>query len=430
MKVALIITVGGTEDPILKAVDEECETGEDVVVFLLYGRPFAGQKAPTPFDVANLAKQRCEEKGVSIRLIEVADPEDINLSLAVARDIFRQAANAERVVVNFTGGTKVLSAAVVHAALTEPLGDKLILDYTGGQVRNEQGRVLREAMQVKRSERTATDEIIHQILERLRRANYREAKLLSERLPDKGKERLPDKGKSEFVKKATEALYLWDEFDYEGSFTILRCLYEPAKALSDDERLSSLATLVERLLEPGNRLSSLVPLLRRAQNEEVRLGEKAAHLPLLAADALENSGRRLQEGRPTDSVLRSYRAVEVAVQIRLLQNGINPWRPPWQTMDKKTIKRFLELQGTTQLPPFLALTTGLSLLEALGHSLSEEGRKRLADVQQLRNYSYLEHGYQRLVTDDAKRLHEYACALCSELLGASLEPLRQTVRRF
>lgn len=424
MKTALIITVGGTPDPILKAIDEEHKAGEGLVVFLLYGRPFAGQKAPTPFDVASLAKQRCEEKGISIRLMEVADPEDIDGSLDVVRKTFREVeeTNAERVVVNFTGGTKVLSAAVVHAALTEPLSGTLILDYTGGQVRDEQGRVLREAMQVKRSERTATDEILQQVLERLRRASYREAKLLAERLPDRGK--------AGFVKKAAEALYLWDEFDYEGSVTIMRRLYEAAQALSDDERLSELAKAVERLLEPGNRLSSLVPLLRRAQNEEVNFGERATHLPLLAADALENSGRRLQEGRPTDSVLRSYRAVEVAVQIRLLQKGISPWRPQWQDMDAETVNPFLKLQKTNQPPPALALTAGLDLLEAMGHSLSEEGRKRLLDVQQSRNYSYLEHGYQRLDMKDAQRLHEYACALCSELLGASLEGLRQSVRHF
>ncbi len=422
MKKTLIITAGSTADPILKAIDEEYQSGQEVVVFLLYGRPFPGQKPPTPFDVANQAKQRCDEKGVSVRLIEVADPEDINRSLDVARDVFRQAANAERVVVNFTGGTKVLSAAVVHAALTEPLGGELILDYTGGQVRDTHGRVSREAMQLRRSERTATDEILQQVLERLRRANYREAKLFAERLPDQGK--------AGFVTKATVAFSLWDEFDYEGSVTILRRLYEPAKALSDDDRLSELARVVARLLEPGNRLSSLVSLLRKAQNEKANLGEMATDLPLLVADALENSWRRLQEERPTDSVLRSYRAVEVAVQIRLLQNGISPWLPQWQEMDVNTVKRFLELQKTTQPPPTLALTAGLNLLEAMGHSLGKEGRKRLTDVQQSRNYSYLEHGYLRLATGDAERLHKYACDLCSELLSDSLEALRQSVRHF
>ena len=418
MKTALVITVGGTADPILKAVEEAQKEAGHVTVFLLYGRPFSGQK-PSPFDVANDAKQRCEELEVTARLFEAADPEDINASLAVTRDIFREAADADRVVVNFTGGTKVLSAAAVHAALTEPLGGGLVLDYTGGIVRDKQGRVLREAMRVVRSERTATEESLQQVLEGLRGANYREARLLTNRLPERGR--------AGFVKRATEALYLWDEFDYEASVQILRRLHEPAKALSDDKALSGLTELVSRLLEPGNYLCSLIPGLRQAQKGEASVGSQAQHFQLLVADALENAVRRSHEGRATDSVLRSYRAVEVAVQGSLIKKGINPWRPNWQVIQEGTMKSYLALLNATQPPRDLALSAGLALLEAMGQGLSEEVRKRLDDVRQLRNYYYLEHGYHRLKVDDAQRLNQYAGTLCEEVLGASLAPSRASV---
>jgi CRISPR-associated protein (TIGR02710 family) len=418
VKTALVITIGGTADPILRAVEEAQKEGGAVTVFLLYGRPFPGQR-PSPFDVANEAKQKGAAIEVAVRLLEAANPEDINDSLKVLRGVFREAAEAERVIVNFTGGTKVLSAAAVHAALTEPLGGELILDYTGGPLRDEQGRVLREAMRVVRSERTATDEILQQVLERLRGANYREARLLTGRLPERGR--------AGFVKRATEALYLWDEFDYEASVQILRRLHDPAKALSDDKALSGLTELVSRLLEPGHRLCSLIPGLRQAQQGEASVGSQAQHFQLLVADALENALRRSQEGRATDSVLRSYRAVEVAVQARLLQNGVNPWRPNWERIEGETLKCYLDLMNASRPPESLALSAGLMLLQAMGQKLTDEGRKRLTDIQQLRNYSYLEHGYQRLKVDDAQRLNEYAGTLCEQLLGISLAPIRASV---
>lgn len=419
MKTVLVITVGGTADPIMKAVEEVCRESREVTVFLLYGRPFPGQKA-SPFEVANEAKQKGEEGGVAVRLFEAADPEDVNACLSVARDIFREAADAERVIVNFTGGTKVLSAAAVHAALTEPLSGSLVLDYTGGALRDPHGRVLRDAMRVVRSERTATDEILQQVLERLKRADYRAACLLGERLPDLGR--------GGFVKEAAVALYLWDEFDYESSVRILRRLYEPAKVLSDDEHLSRLTALAIRLLEPGNRLCALLPVLRQARQGQVPVSSVAGHFPLLVADALENASRRLDERRATDSVLRSYRAVEVAVQSRVLQNGINPWRPDWQAVEEQTMQGYLDLLNATQPPKDLALSTGLTLLEALGQALSEEKKRGLDDLRQSRNHSYLEHGYQRLKVEDAWRLNGYAVSLCEDLLGSSLDAARASVR--
>ena len=77
MKTALVITIGGTADPILKAVEEAQKEGGEVTVFLLYGRPFPGQ-IPSPFDVANEAKRKGQGLGLRVRLFEASGPEDID----------------------------------------------------------------------------------------------------------------------------------------------------------------------------------------------------------------------------------------------------------------------------------------------------------------------------------------------------------------
>ncbi|MFN3286690.1 MAG: TIGR02710 family CRISPR-associated CARF protein [bacterium] len=416
MATALLLTVGTTPDPLVKAIEEQ--QGSDVVVFLLYGRPFPGQD-PSPFDVAQQVKSRAAELGVRAEPREVADPEDLDVCLQAARGVLREAAAADRVVVDFTGGTKPLSAALVHAALTEPIAGGLVMEYTGGAVRDPAGRVVREAMRVRQSERTATEETTRQVLDLLRRSAYREARYLASRLPDTGR--------SGFVRSCVEALYAWDEFDYEAARDLLVRNRPVARALGDLPELVALATLVGRLLDPANRLVDVSRRLHQLQDGHAKDWPRPEDVALVAADTLENAARRLAEGRPTDSVLRAYRAVETAVQARLLANRINPWRPDWEALDPARRSEYeLALEGRP-LPPELALTTGLRLVEVLEGPLPEDLTKFLRDIQFNRNRSYLEHGYHRVQEADARRLLGHAHDVCAHLLRTDLAVLRGRV---
>lgn len=426
MKVVLILTVGTTADPILKAIEEARQESpaDRVTVVLLYGRPLEGQKVPTPFDVAYAAKQKAHELGVDVRLMEMDDPEDIDRALEVCRQALQgQAADADRVIVNFTGGTKVMSAAVVHAALTEPLSGELILDYTGGEVRDEYGKVIREAMRVKRTAQTATAEFLRQVKEHLRGSRYRDAYALSRRLPDSGR--------AGFVRRAVETLYLWDEFNYEEAVHVIQRSAEQARALTDDEHWGWLAQTIRRLLEPGQQMKGfLQKVLRPAQQGgDIPAPEAIRPMAFFIADALENCGRRIQEGRLTDSVLRAYRAVEMAVQGRLLRAGVNPWKPQWSALGENVFQAYLTQLRAMQPPRELALTTGLRLLEAMGQvHLDEASQEHLWDVQRTRNHSYLEHGFDRVESDTAEQIRQYAIELCECIWGEPLEETRARVR--
>ncbi len=441
MSTVLVLTVGTTAEPLLKAVEERRAEDPDLSVYLLYGRPFPGQKS-NPFDVAKQVRDRAAELGVRAETREVPDPEDVDACLQAARSVLREVASADRVVVDFTGGTKPLSAALVHAALTEPLSGQLVLEYTGGQLRDPAGRVLREAMHLRRSERTATDDLVRQVLDLLGRFAYREARLLASRLPESGR--------AGFLRQAVEALCAWDEFDYERAAEHLRRVYQAARALLDTADLAPAPRVCVRLLEPANGLVATVRTLRALQQGQPRGLPPGEQLNLLVADILENASRRLAEGRPTDSVLRAYRAVECAVQVRLLASGVNPWHPDWAGLPQEVLDRYrLALargrsapEPTTPeehtgvptaeatsvaLPRELALATGLTLLETMQAPLSEDLRKQLSDLQLNRNHSYLEHGYLRAQQDDARRLLSYAEDLCQAVLQADLRDLRARV---
>lgn len=418
MSTVLILTVGTTAEPLLKAVDEQRAEDRQLSVFIIYGRPFPNQR-PNPFDVAVEVRQHAVGFGVPAETREVPDPEDVDVCLHVARSVLREAVTADRIVVDFTGGSKPLSGALLHAALTEPLSGQLVLEYTGGPTRDDAGRVLRESMRVRRSERTATDELLRQVLDLLHRSAYREARLLAERLPESGK--------AAFVRHAVEALYAWDEFDYEASVRIHRRMYESARTLQDVSDVGPVAGLLSRLLEPGNRLEALVRDLRALQRGEDRRPPALDEATLLVADALENASRRIDEGRPTDCVLRAYRAVETAVQARLLARGINPWKPDWDKLERSVLDRYLEALDRKGPPRELALTAGLRLLEVLEKPLPASLQDHLQDLQLNRNRSYLEHGYQRIGPDVARRLLGYAQEVCGFLLQRDLAAARELV---
>jgi CRISPR-associated protein (TIGR02710 family) len=452
----LVLTVGTTSEPLVKAVDElhaelnsaDAPQGRPdrhrLEVLLIYGRPFPGQ-SPSPFDVAQEVKARADKIGVPVRPCEVADPEDLDTCLQAVRSILRQIQDADRIVVNFTGGTKALSAAAVHAALTESPVVEVVFDYVGGQVRDAAGRVVRQAMRVRRSARTAVDELLGHVLDLAERCAYREALALAQRLPDSGR--------CGFVRRAVDALCKWDEFDYEGAVTLLGPLCGQARGMTDVPRVGQLAATVMALIEPGDRLKRLVRDLSRVQEGALsHPGAPLSDMGLLTADALENAERRLREGRHTDSVLRAYRAVETAVQARLLAHDINPWRPNWGAMDPSVVDAFLELQrgrpswppqsgaqplprvGAPEtptpraaLPADLGLGAGLALVRVMERDMPEDLLRRLGDLQTCRNQSHLEHGYRRITADDARRLVGYGAELASHILGHDIAPLRRQV---
>jgi len=186
--------------------------------------------------------------------------------------------------------------------------------------------------------------------------------------------------------------------------------------------------LLRRILEPGRQLEELQRTLSKIQGGQGKAEGAVSRLPLLIADTLENSLRRMREGRATDSILRSYRAVEVAVQARLLRNGINPWRPAWHNTAPEILCRFLSLMKATEPPRNISLYSGWTFLEATGQSFDPALTERRNDLQRSRNDSYLEHGYQRLDSADAERLNGYAAILCEEILGESLKDARAAVR--
>ena len=416
---ALVLTVGTTADPLKKAVEEAKMEAEkenaSLTVWLLYGRPLPNQH-PDPFQVAADVRLHAENLGLKVQPCEISEPDDLDVCLGEMRSLLQRLSSVDKVIVNYTGGTKAMSAAIVHAALTTSFAGELELHYVGGSVRDKNGRVIREAMEIRRAAQTATQERMERILELMKEHRYELAAYLAEGLPERGR--------SWFLKSASKALLLWDNFAYEEAATIMRGLNQQAQILVDDQKLGRLAETVRRLVSKvTTHILETVKAFRKWEiGDQVSISLEGVQL--LCADILENASRHLQRREWNEAVLRSYRALEAAVQGALALSGVNPWRFELLPEQKEAIQEQLGY-----MPKELTLWSGIIVWQIVTDKrLDQEKQNWLKDIQQLRNRSILEHGYRACGQSDAERVFNYANEIAGWVLGSDLKPLREKVR--
>ena len=187
----------------------------------------------------------------------------------------------------------------------------------------------------------------------------------------------------------------------------------------DDPSLGALSETVQRY----SRIASTVSDVEAVFSDRERFRQKAAHAPWLSQiasrgswlpiDALANAHRRSSEGRYSDAVMRAYRAVEIAVQCRLIGYGIHPSYPEW---DKPPLAGLFP--DWTEMPREISFENGVRVLEKLEARQFSAERKALQDA---RNHCYLEHGYRRIDKRQCESSLERGKALCSELLGSAVD---------
>lgn len=390
----LIASVGTTPEPIVQAISKASEEGT-LTLFLVYGRAFPGQE-PDPFSVTQDIVCKAKQLGIEARVFELHEPEDLDTCIQVFRRVMTEACNldVERVLLNFTGGTKVMAAAMVYAALSQAWGCDVTFEYVGG-LRNEYGRA--KEMTVMRATHTAVQEVALKVLECLRQEDYARALYLSEALPERGT--------VGFLKRATRLLWHWDNFHYDDATSLLRDCTTQAKVLVDNSDYSALADTLVRLGRAVGRIQLALKALRQYKDgrmESMSQDAVEGHLYILG-DVIENARRRVQVS-PVDCALRCYRALEVATQIGLISRSINPWCHDWNRLPQDKVSSYLEILGAQHLPKELSLGNGFTLFEVLTAPFEKDTKEELRDVMSLRNLCYLEHGYDSVSRQAAEKI--------------------------
>ncbi|MFH1749164.1 MAG: TIGR02710 family CRISPR-associated CARF protein [Planctomycetota bacterium] len=305
------------------------------------------------------------------------------------------------ILVDFTRGTKAMSAALVLAAVRHDLPQ---IRYISSAQRDAQGlvvpgtEVVGEVRTAMVSARKQLDQVRHFTV----RGDFAAALDL-----------LPEPAHpfvalwpgdllqaANVLRPAVEFYAAWDRLDY---------------ALANEVKLSTAETPAEwRNLWPSADVRAWVEELAQPLPDEP--DKKARRLRQLVVDLLANGERRLRDQQYEDAILRAYRVLELLGQVRLFDHGLDsgnlpPDHPAVQALRKKlqsgsgnaqlTLNRQRNLQASREHVARLLKQLGDPFSEKLLH-LDKTGIKELT----ARNHSVLIHGFTAIGNRTACRLRE------------------------
>lgn len=314
-----------------------------------------------------------------------------------------------QVFVDYTSGTKPMSAAAVMLAISRGAE---ALSYVVGK-RDETGRVVTsndvrliepDLIMAHRQLRLARD-LFHS-------GSYAAARDLAQ--PLLKIESLPGTGLREFARAlyyAADMYDAWHRFDWKAAKNAHHnsghpgawgCLEEPSR-INDNRKLIDAANEARGKQEFG---------------------------AALVADLLANIDRCMHQSRFDDAVARMYRAIEMLAQKQLLEkHGIRTAKVDIEKLPE-ALRGQYETKKGSRPKLALGLDDSFTLLEQLDDPIAPEFRKRygsrddgkpgkLANLLDRRNQSLLAHGLDPINRDVAERLHKHVFEL-AELVDADI----------
>ncbi|HLI82702.1 MAG TPA: hypothetical protein VKV17_02225 [Bryobacteraceae bacterium] len=401
-------SVGGTPDAIAAILKDEASLD----VYLLYGNQASSDSADPKRFVEEI-KNGIQDVRVTWAMCQAVEPFDMSQTYRQVRTFINGLAQRSfgRVYVGITGGANPIVASLFQTAMAY-LSCQVIPVYVQAKGTS---RIQHFVASDVRDQVTAEE-----VLSRARSGQVRIAAQIAERLPNEG----PWK----FLRATMAALSLWDDFDYSQARQGLVHQARKLAEYSEHALLAPVAETVARFAGSASDMSAFEKQIRDRENFSATAmaadwAERVSRIgALLVADALANADRRIKERRFTDAVLRSYRAAECATQMRLLAIGIHPQQPD---TCKAAYERYFP-DGKFPARP-LDFEKGLDRLVAAGLLNREPIHDQIKRLQFTRNFSYLEHGYERIQLNQAENCFEWSLAICEHLLGPAI---RQIWRGF
>ncbi|MEH6873613.1 MAG: TIGR02710 family CRISPR-associated CARF protein [Candidatus Competibacter sp.] len=383
--VILLCTVGGSHEPILTALRQ---TTPDFTCFICTDRDPATNRPGS--DVQILGKGSCikarpgDEKpslpnipaqvGLNEEQYEVVrvPADDLDEVFCLLRDVIHDLARrfpGARLLADYTGGTKTMTAGLVSAAL-ETDGVELQL-VTGSRADLIKVRSGMEAVTQANVERVRLERAIRPYMEAWRRYAYAEAHQGLAALPRPRDRALA--ARLALLRDLSRGLDAWDRFEHGAAWDLLDT-YRPRIGAS----WPSLLAAIKRLTA----------------------GDEAQE-PARLFDLWRNAERRAAQGRYDDAVARIYRLLEWSAQWLLRGRcGIDTGDVPLE-----------------QAPPGMALTPNakgriqiglMAAWELLVHhqpdspagTFFQAERDALLDWLHMRNQSILAHGFRPIAETD------------------------------
>lgn len=395
--VLLICTVGGSPEPIAASLKR---WRPDRAIFVP-SRETRAQVEEKALPLAATDPQAFVLPVGCYEFCEIPDAQDFAGAVRKMRELAGEVArwqargDAFEVVVDFTAGTKCMTAAL--ALIAHPWGCRF--SYVGGTERTKDsvGIVVSGKEQVLHSPNPWESlgfRAIEDAISLFDRGAYGAAAALLQGSLTQVAD-LARKRELLSLKVLAEAYDAWDRFDHQEARTLL------GKALHSENDLRSLMGAA--------RAEAVLNAVRHHRDHLARLDSTAGLARV--ADLLSNARRCIFARRYDDAVARLYRALEALAQLRLSQvHGIDSAHVPLEALpdDLRASMTPVAQEGHV----WLGLQNAYALLRARGDALGECFHERGLDDPRgsslsARNRSILAHGFEpvgekvctRLLTD-------------------------------
>lgn len=389
---ALLISVGGTPAPIINSIIQQ----QPEYIFF-----FASEQTRNQIDKDILPKLTYQHKAYD--LIITPSAEDL---LGCYRLIYEELpklivkwqVKPEELVVDYTGGTKTMSAALVLATIE--ISNRFT--YIGGSERTKNGlgvvidgkeRMLYQTNPWESLAISARKEIA--LL--FNKARYQSAYELSKKIADKVTS--DQKVLFDSLADVIEGYYEWDKFNHNAALHKLNKGIRTFSVYADGSKISCLRNLSQEIQKNIKCLEQIKP-------DSI----------YLCYDLLANAKRRAElEHKYDDAVARLYRALEALAQITLKQNHqidasdvkISQLQLPKVLKDKYK-QKYCDSNNKIKLPSYAAY----ELLNELGDKLGRRfkgNHDSLRSLLNLRNDSILAHGFVAIKSEHYRQLLETIC---------------------
>lgn len=379
MKKAMIMSLGGSPEPLKKSVAQH---QPDVVIF------FASHDSV--LKAGDVLQDAVIRPKTETEITE--NPNSLYECYKAAKRCVERASRFDMpeqdIIIDYTGGTKVMSAALLLATAGRAFG----FNYVGGDVRSKEGLgVVQNGHEQMYEDMNPwavfAEEERRQIVTLFNARRYTAVI----QILDLCTRHLPAQIGAffQFVRPLANGFLFWEQFRHKEA---LDCLKKGA-TLADDYLKHYADVRYARLREElQNHIDYLADLLKKTN------GMQTFNM-ILINELINNARRRMDDKRFDDAAARIYRALELYGQICFektvgcANDKVKPAKIP-QDLREEFIRKYRDPHTDMMKLPLQATFT---VLRAAGNEAGHrffEYEKKIKDIQSSRNLSILAHGIQ------------------------------------
>lgn len=422
MSKILLVTVGGSPQPILTAIEtlqpdrtiffcsdgakgsKNMVVGEGKPCKILQNNQIIAEypNIPTHLGLTNFQPDT--------DLVLTQNPDDLSECYQLASNAIatiRQTFPNSQIVADYTGGTKTMSIALAMAIIDSE-GNLYVTTNTNREnlIRVERG----EATERVRTVAIAVERKIGQSLPLLLgQYNYTGAiaelkSLLQLELPSESRQKVRT------LKDCCTGFDAWDRFNHQEALQLL----QPYMNLP---KIQPLGMFLKRII-----------VSRAAIDEQFSTDITVkCHGYEIVEDLLLNADRRAAQERYDDAVGRLYRALELLAQIRLSTYNIKTGDVGIQQLPESLQAKYADLTSRSQDGKIqLALNKSYGLLSELPNEplspIYQQQANQIQNALQIRNYSLFAHGFKPIMKADYQAFSAVVVNFIKSSITALISP--------